>query len=120
MRKIVIIVVIVVVALGVAVWSGTRRGAGAPTSTGNARPGFGGGVGRPPMTVELARVERGDVAEHLTIVGNLIGAATVEIVPKINGRVESVAVRLGDRVARGHMIAKIEDSEIREQVKQAE
>ena len=72
------------------------------------------------MTVEIGKVTRADVAEHLTVVGNLIGALTVEVASKVDGRLDSVNVRLGDRVARGQVIARIEDSEIREQVKQAE
>jgi HlyD family secretion protein len=54
------------------------------------------------------------------IVGNLVGAATVEVVPKVGGRLQSVAVRLGDAVSRGQHLAKIEDFEIQEQVKQAQ
>jgi RND family efflux transporter MFP subunit len=72
------------------------------------------------MPVEFAPVKRASVAERVTIVGNLIGAATVEAVPKVNGRLESVSVRLGDSVRRGQQIAKVEDSEIRQQVRQQE
>ena len=32
------------------------------------------------------------------VVGNLIGAVTVAVVPKVSGRIESVNVRLGDPV----------------------
>jgi membrane fusion protein, multidrug efflux system len=60
------------------------------------------------------------MTETMTVVGNLIGAATVEAVPKVSGRLESVSVRLGDRVSRGQRLAKVEDREILEQVKQAE
>jgi HlyD family secretion protein len=72
------------------------------------------------MTVEVAATRRETVSEQVTVVGNLIGAATVEVVPKVSGRLQSVAVRLGDRVSRGQIIAKVEDREIREQVRQAE
>jgi HlyD family secretion protein len=83
--------------------------------------GFGPGGGRrPPMTVEVASVTRADMAQRITVVGNLIGAATVSASPKINGRLASVSVRMGDRVGRGQPLAKIEDSELLEQVKQAE
>lgn len=75
---------------------------------------------RPPMTVELAAVSRAPVAEQITVVGNLVGAATVEVVSKVSGRLESVNVRIGDSVAQGALLAKVEDREIREQVKQAE
>jgi RND family efflux transporter MFP subunit len=73
-----------------------------------------------PMTVELAPVKRGEMTETLTVVGNLIGAATVEAVPKVSGRLERVNVQLGDRVTRGQQLAKVEDQEINEQVKQAQ
>ncbi|MFN7917969.1 MAG: efflux RND transporter periplasmic adaptor subunit [Vicinamibacterales bacterium] len=81
--------------------------------------GFGGGGPRLPMTVELAAVKRGDMTESLSVVGNLIGAATVEAVPKAAGRLEAVNVKLGDRVSRGQRLAKLDDREIIEQVKQA-
>ena len=83
--------------------------------------GFQGGGGpRLPMTVELAPVERADMSEQITVVGNLIGEATVETTPKIPGRLEAVSVRLGDRVSRGQRLAKLDDREVLEQVKQAE
>jgi RND family efflux transporter MFP subunit len=72
------------------------------------------------MTVEVASVKRADMTESLTVVGNLIGAATVEAVPKVSGRLDDVTVRLGDRVRKGQTLAKVEDREIAEQVKQAQ
>lgn len=83
-------------------------------------PGGGFGGPRAPMTVEVAAVKRSEIIESMTVVGNLIGAATVEAVPKVSGRLESVSARLGDRVTRGQPLAKVEDFEIREQVKQAQ
>lgn len=84
--------------------------------------GFGGPGGgfRPPMTVETITVSRGHVSANLTVVGNLIGEQTVDVVPRGSGRLLSVNVKLGDRVRRGQTIAKIEDREIVEQVRQAE
>lgn len=72
------------------------------------------------MTVELAKVARGKIASHISVVGNLIGAQTVDVAPKAGGRLQSISVKLGDRVRRGQMIAKIEDRELLEQVNQAE
>ena len=94
-----------------------RRGAGGGFGGG----GFGGGqFGRPPMTVELSKASRATIQAEITVVGNLIGQATVAVSPRAAGRLESVNVRLGDRVSRGQRIAKIEDFDIQEQVKQAE
>ncbi|HZM93885.1 MAG TPA: efflux RND transporter periplasmic adaptor subunit [Vicinamibacterales bacterium] len=103
---------------------GGRRGGGG-SGFGGGFPGgggggFRGGGGRGPLTVELAKVYRAPLAEEITVVGNLIGDATVSVVPRAAGRLQELAVRLGDRVNRGQRLAKIEDYEIVEQVKQAE
>lgn len=95
---------------------GDRQGGGGPGGPGG---GFGGNF-RPPMAVELATVQQGDISASLIVVGNLIGQQTVDVVPQTGGRLVSISVRLGDPVRRGQMIAKIEDQEIVEQVKQAE
>ena len=94
-------------------------GGGGPGGGGFGGPGGGGGF-RPPMTVETAKVARGKIASYLTVVGNLVGEATVEVVPRTGGRVTSISVKLGDRVRRNQVIAKIEDREIVEQVNQAQ
>ncbi|MEO8682814.1 MAG: efflux RND transporter periplasmic adaptor subunit [Vicinamibacterales bacterium] len=102
--------------------SGARGGqAGAPGGGGFGGGGFGGGGGpRVPMTVEMAAVKKGDLSAHLTVVGNLIADQTVDVAPKTGGRLERVTVQLGDRVRKNQVLAKIEDHEIVEQVKQAE
>src|SRR5436190_2382833 len=137
MRKIVIIAVIVAAALaGVAFYSGmfsrdsaaqaaaqqpAGAGRGAAGRQGGGAQGAGGrGGGRGQLTVELAPAVRAEVDRELAVVGNLIGDQTVSVVPKTAGRLEEITVKLGDRVSRGQRIARIEDSEIREQVKQAE
>jgi RND family efflux transporter MFP subunit len=119
-RKVVVIVVLALVGLaGFVVYNRADQPGAA-----QGRPGPGGGPGgqfaRPPMTVEIASTRRESVSEHVTVVGNLIGEATVDVVPKVGGRLQSVSVKLGDRVNDGQPIAVIEDREIREQVKQAE
>jgi membrane fusion protein (multidrug efflux system) len=98
-----------------------RAGQGLQSSQGGRTGGpgrFGGGI-RLPMTVEVDNVKRANMAMKLTVVGNLIGAATVEAVPKVSGRLDAVYVQLGDRVSRGQKIAKIEDHELVEQIRQA-
>ena len=141
-----IIVVVILAAASAGVWYFKRGGAdanaasnaaagnqgrsgrqgGGPGGGGFGGGGFGGpggpGFGGPrqPMTVEVAAVKRADMTESMTVVGNLIGAATVEAVPKVSGRLDEVSVRLGDRVRKGQTLAKVEDREISEQVKQAQ
>lgn len=140
MRKFVIVGLLVAVAAGAAAYFGmfTREQAaaaaggpgGAPGRPGGGqgpqgggRPGGGPGAGggfRPPITVQMAPATTGDISATMTVVGNLIGEQTVDVVPRAGGRLVAVNVQLGDRVKRGQLIAKIEDFEIVEQVKQAE
>ena len=136
MRKFVVIAIVVAVAGGAAAYFGvfSRGGeaasgpqAGGPGGRpqgggggGFGGPGGGGGFPRVPMTVELGTAKRGDLAAHLTVVGNLIGLQTVDVAPRTAGRLLSVNVQLGDSVRRGQVLAKVEDREIVEQVRAAE
>jgi RND family efflux transporter MFP subunit len=140
MRKFLPIGIIVILVAGTALYLGlVRRGQAAAAGTqqagergqaggggrGDGGPmgrGFGGPGGgfRPPMTVEVTRVARGRVSQTLTVVGNLIGEQTVDVVPRTGGRITAINVKLGDRVRRGQVLAKIEDRELVEQVRQAE
>jgi len=100
--------------------SGAASAAG-PPGGGGGRGGFGGGsFGRAPLTVELAQAARATLEEEVTVVGSLVGDATVSVVPRVSGRLQDISVRLGDRVRREQRLAKIEDFEIVEQVRQAE
>ena len=132
-RPVIVLALIAIVSLGAYyAWPGgdtsaaTAGGAGGGQQRGGGGPGggfggFGGGGGpRLPMTVEMGEVKRADMVASIQVVGNLIGLQTVEATPKTSGRLASVAVHLGDRVRRGQMIAKVEDGEITEQVKQAQ
>jgi RND family efflux transporter MFP subunit len=145
MRKTIVFLIVVVLAgAGLAVYSrrgnvtppgngadpsggatGGSQAGGGSRGTGGGMPGMGGPGGsgggfRPPMTVDTTTVSRASVAEFVTVVGNLIGMATVQVVPKVSGRLESIGVRLADPVTRGQRIAKIEDLEIQQQVKQSQ
>ncbi|MFO7693883.1 MAG: efflux RND transporter periplasmic adaptor subunit [Vicinamibacterales bacterium] len=126
MRKALILGVVAVgIALGLWLYLGAGAGGGTtPAQAANGQPGSpGGGRGgafRPTMTVEATTARRLPVAERVMVVGNLIGAVTVSVVPKVSGRLESVAVRLGDPVRRGQLLATLEDRELREQVRQNE
>jgi HlyD family secretion protein len=97
---------------------GGFQGGGFP---GGGRGNRGAGGGRQgPMTVEIGTVTRATIQQELTVVGNLIGETTVSVAPRAAGRLQSVDVRLGDRVSRGQRIARIEDFELVEQIKQQE
>jgi RND family efflux transporter MFP subunit len=118
MRKgVIVLAAVVVVTAGIYYY---KRG-GAASAAPAARPGAGAGAaGRAPMPVEPGVVSRAPLSEDVQIVGNLVGNATVQVAPKVAGRLASVRVRIGDTVSRGQVIATVEDNEIREQVRQAE
>ncbi len=99
---------------GVAGAAGSGAAPGTPSAAG------GRGSGRPALTVDTAPATRHEVIEYVSVVGNLIGNATVDIVPRVAGRLDSITAKLGDRVNRGQQIAKIEDRELQQQVKQVE
>ena len=124
MRKALILgIAAVVIALGLWMYLKPGSGEGAAQAAAgqpNGGGGRGGGGFRPTMTVEVTTTKRLAVAERVMVVGNLIGAVTVDIVPKVSGRLESVGVRLGDPVRRGQVLATLEDRELREQVRQTE
>ncbi len=126
MKKIVVVALLIAGAAGA--WYFTRsQGVAGAAGSGSApgapgAPGAGGGrgSGRPALTVDTAPATRHEVIEYVTVVGNLIGNATVDIVPRVAGRLDSITAKLGDRVTRGQQIAKIEDRELQQQVKQVE
>lgn len=125
MRR-VLVVLFVVAAFSAGAWyyrsSATDAAGAGPAAPkgGTPKAGAGGGTGRTPMTVEMAPVTRQEVVDFITVVGNLVGESTVDIVPRVAGRLDNVMVKLGDRVAKGQTVAKIEDREIREQINQAQ
>ena len=126
MRKALILSAVLLVAVGGFFWltrsnSTSAGSAAAGASSGGRAGGPGGGaMARPPMTVDVAAASRDTIIEELTVVGNLIGLATVDVVPKVGGRLQSVNVRLGDSVRKGQLLAQLDDREILEQVRQAE
>ncbi|HEX7780542.1 MAG TPA: biotin/lipoyl-binding protein, partial [Vicinamibacterales bacterium] len=118
-KRIVIVVILAAVALGGGAWYYRANGGNAAAASPNPGPGGRGGPGgRAPMPVDMAPATRHEVIDYITVVGNLIGQATVDVVPRVGGRIESIPVKLGDRVSRGQVIAKIEDDQIREQINQ--
>lgn len=127
MKKILITVLVLAAAVAGTYYYLKMAAPGADAASSTAAPGkaggpAGGGMGRgaTPMTVDTAQASRQEIIDYVTVVGNLIGAATVDVAPRLNGRIESIAVRLGDRVTKGEVIAKMENTDVKEQVKQSE
>ena len=104
MRKWMVGVALVVAAgVGYAVFGGSKDEA---AEAGGAKSGTG-AFAQPPMTVELAKVSRASLQAYVEVVGSLVGAQTVDIVPRAQGRLQSIGVRIGDSVSRGQVLAKV-------------
>jgi RND family efflux transporter MFP subunit len=127
-KALIIVVLLTVVAAGAWYYrsgtGGTQAAPSTPAAGGsNGAPGGGGrggGRGATPLTVDTAVVARREIVEYITVVGNLIGEATVDVTARAGGRIETIPVKLGDRVTKGQLVAKMEDRDVREQVNQAE
>jgi len=85
---------------------------------GDARGGGPGGERAQP--VEVARAERTDLSENVTLVGSLRAKEQVDVAPKVGGRLVELRVDLGDAVKVGQLIARLEDGELSQQVRRAE
>ena len=81
---------------------------------------------RGPVPVRTARVERRDISETLLFTGELESPLSVEIQPKIQGRLEKLELENGGpttegaEVRRGEAIAKLDGRELEAQVALAE
>lgn len=117
MKKVILGAVVLLAAIGFFLFRGTGDQAqGGP----GAAKGGPGAFAQPPMTVELTKVGRAPLQAYVEVVGTLVGAQTVDIVPRAQGRLQSITVRIGDPVTKGQVLAKVEDEELREQLRQAD
>jgi membrane fusion protein (multidrug efflux system) len=93
---------------GVSFWAGTRTGADAPpTASGSPAKGTGAPAG---IAVETRRVASAKLPQSITTVGSLRSEESVMVRPEIAGRVADIAFREGQRVARGDILVRLDDS----------
>ncbi|MDA0204799.1 MAG: efflux RND transporter periplasmic adaptor subunit [Acidobacteria bacterium] len=72
------------------------------------------------VSVDLASVQTGQVAEQLVLTGALKAKETVNVTPQSTGRLEKTYFQVGDRVRQGDLVAELEDSELQQRVRRAE
>jgi RND family efflux transporter MFP subunit len=70
--------------------------------------------------VKLARAETGRLARTVAVSGTLAADEQAELSLKVAGRLETLAVDLGDRVARGQVIARLSPTDFELRVSQAQ
>ena len=138
MKRVIVIVLLLLVTGGItyALKTGAFRGSGEGGSkVGSTRPnsseakgnssdsggrkGSRKGKGR-RVSVEVAEVKVGDVQETLGYVGSLLPQTSVEVLSKVEGRLEEIFVDVGSWIEEGGLIARIEQEEIIEEVRETE
>lgn len=79
-----------------------------------ARGGAGGGRGGPAVVLaatDVGVIERGTIEDAAAISGDLRPVETVDVKARLEGDLEGVYVREGDRVREGQLLARFEASE---------
>jgi RND family efflux transporter MFP subunit len=99
-------------------------GAGQPGSGGQGgrggQAGRGGGMGGGrTQIVQTGAVSSGKISEKILLTGALKAKEQVDVNPKMQGRLLRVTVDVGQAVARGALIAVLEDDEITQQIERS-
>ena len=100
------IVVVSVAAVGaLSYWAGTRS-----SKTATAPAAAPAQSAAPGVIIEASRVSLVKLPQALTAVGSLRSDETVMLRPEIAGRVAKIGFREGERVSKGQMLVKLDDS----------
>lgn len=83
-------------------------------SGGSGRPG------RPAVAVEVADVRYGPIQEVREYTGTVHPRYQYILAPKVSGRIVSISKRIGDWVKAGEIIARVDDAEYQQAVREAE
>lgn len=104
-----------------------QGGAGAAGAPGAAAGGGRGGPGGPGAGAGGARVQQvqtdfvsaGRINEKIALTGTLRPKETVDVNPRVAGRLLKINVEIGQPVARGALLGVIEDDEITQQIERS-
>ncbi len=77
------------------------------------------GAGRPPVAVEIAEVRYGPIQDVREFSGSVHAQYQYVVAPKVSGRILEIHKRLGDRVERGDILARIDDAEYQQAEREA-
>ncbi len=69
-----------------------------------------------PVTLASATIQ--DVVSHFEYVGSVQSPLSVQIAPKVTGRIDFLQVHEGDRVSKGQVLVRIDPSDVQAQVQQ--
>ncbi|HEY9085759.1 MAG TPA: efflux RND transporter periplasmic adaptor subunit [Candidatus Tyrphobacter sp.] len=76
--------------------------------------------GPPALNVDVASAKRQDIATYLTLDGQIAPLEQSSLAFQQSGAITSIDVNVGDRVNRGELLARIDDSLLSAQLAQAE
>jgi RND family efflux transporter MFP subunit len=72
------------------------------------------------VPVEVAEVQTGDVTKTVKLTGFVTPRSTAKLIPKLPAKISAIHVDVGDRVSKGQVLAKLDDSDIKAYQKAAE
>jgi len=87
---------------------------GGAAGGGGGRGGAGGSRG--PASVEVASVKPAQIIQSVDVVGNVESPHSVDLTPKITGRIDYLQVREGDEVKAGQVLVRIDPSDLNQQI----
>jgi len=76
--------------------------------------------GRPPQTVETARVERGSITYELSFTGDILPIQQTNIYSRVTGNIQKLYADVGDYVSAGKTLALIDQSTFVQSLRQTE
>ncbi|GAC1301195.1 MAG: efflux RND transporter periplasmic adaptor subunit [Vulcanimicrobiaceae bacterium] len=72
--------------------------------------------GPPPLAVDVAKASQRDIATSITLDGQIAPLQEATLSTPESGTITAIYVNEGDRVARGQLLAKLDDSQLRAQL----
>lgn len=107
MKKWIAIVVVVATLAGLGVLIAQRAGEVQTAREEQKKP-----VVLPPVAVEVEAAVTRDFVQELEVSGEVRARRVVYVFAKVGGRVEELAVGLGDKVSQGQMLARVEENDL--------
>ncbi len=108
-----IVVLILLLCAGVIIWkwapSFSQKLSSGPSGTSSS-----------PVAVEAEKVRTGPIALKRVFSGELEANEKFVVAPKVSGRVEFLAVDIGDKIRQGHLVARLDHEEFTLAVTQAQ
>ncbi len=104
MRKAIMAIGLLAVVAGGGYWYQTRS---VSPDAGKAAGGPGGGMA---VAVEAAKVQVGPISREIQAVGSLRSNESVMVRPEVAGRIDRFQFNEGDRVTKGQMLVRLDDS----------